>query len=104
MDYILKCYVQDEQVEIYVDDDEVIDALFDIVKDKTGKAAGLDRAAFVKAMNALKELELIDISELVDVYEDDLKDAFYWKAEEAYDDGQAWKRHCKRYFATAPLR
>lgn len=104
MEYSFNYDIDGKEIEIQVDDDEVIDALFDIVKDKTGKAAGLDRAAFVKAMNALKELELIDISELVDVYEDDLKDAFCWKAEEAYDGVQAWERHCKRYFATAPLR
>lgn len=96
--------VDGDEIEITVDNSELREELFYVVKDIDGTVSGLNKQEFEKALNAFCDSGLIDFDESVDCYADDLKYEFYDKAKEAQREGEAWERQCRGYFPRAPLR
>lgn len=96
MEYSFNYDIDGKEIEIQVDDDEVIDALFEVLKDSDGKVKGLDEKAFVKALNAFFDLGLIDLDEVFEWYKDDLKDEFYERAKEEKRNRAEWEEHYRR--------
>ena len=85
----------ESEIELTVDESEIKDALFEILKD--GETVnGLDEKAFVKALNAFLDLGLIDLDEVFEWYKDDLKDAFYERAKEEKRNRAEWEEHYRR--------
>ena len=94
----------DREIEVEVDDNELKDALFEVFKKKVDNVRELTKELFIKLLDAFLELGVVELDVLAEWYFDDLQAEFYSKAKEAYDYGQAWGIHCKRYFPAAPLR
>lgn len=84
------------EIELTVDESEIKEALFEVLKDSDGKVKGLDEKAFVKALNAFLDLGLIDLDEVFEWYKDDLKDEFYERAKEEKSNRAEWEEHYRR--------